>query len=68
MRFIKSLLGRSVVLLKVDVDGILAVPSERNAPRTVHVNRVTLRLAPQGMKVESWQGHFARVDGGVQSV
>src|SRR5580692_10084953 len=47
MRLIEALLGRSVVLLQIDVDGVLAVPAERDAPGAVHVNREPLRPAAQ---------------------
>jgi hypothetical protein len=42
-----------MVLLQVNLPRVAVAPLERNAPGTVDMNRVALRLAPERMEVEA---------------
>jgi hypothetical protein len=42
-----------MVLLQVNLPRVAIAPLKRNAPRTVDVNRVALRFAPERMEVEA---------------
>ena len=42
-----------MILLQVNLDGVLAVPFERDAPGPIDVDSVADRLAPQSVKIEA---------------
>jgi hypothetical protein len=44
---------RLVILLQIDPEGRSVGPFKRDAPRSIHMDRVPLRLATQSMEVES---------------
>ena len=43
----------SMVLLQVNLPRVAIAPLESNAPRTVDVKRIALRLTPERMEVEA---------------
>jgi len=58
-----------VVLLEIDPIGIAVFELEGNAPRPIDVDRVSGRpMAPQSMKVETWNIHVLRMHGPVEGV
>ena len=59
--------GQSVVLHKVDPDGVFALPLEGQAPRHGDVDRVADWLAPQPVEVETRSVHFLWFRGYIQA-
>src|SRR5882762_9763241 len=58
-----------VILLEVDSAGVAILEFERDAPRSVDVGRIALRIkAMQGVKVEARDVHFFGADGDVEAV
>ena len=44
----------SMILLKIDPQGITALPLERDTPRTIDVDAVALEQTMKTMEVEAW--------------
>jgi hypothetical protein len=58
-----------MVLLEIDATGLAVFEFERNAPRSIDVDRIAFRIEPlQGMKVEARDVHFLSADGDVEPV
>jgi hypothetical protein len=58
-----------MVLLEIDPASVAVFEFERDAPRSVDVNRIALWIeAMQRMKVEAWNVHFLRPHGDVETV
>jgi 7,8-dihydro-6-hydroxymethylpterin-pyrophosphokinase len=43
-----------MILLKIDPQGITALPLERDTPRTIDVDAVALEQTMKTMEVEAW--------------
>jgi hypothetical protein len=50
-----------MILLQVDAPRVTIPPFKGNAPRTIDVKGIALRLATQGMKVEAWNVKIGKV-------
>jgi hypothetical protein len=58
-----------MVLLEIDPTSVAVLKFERDAPGSVDVNRIALRIkAMQRVKVEAWDVHFLSSDGDVETV
>ena len=58
-----------MVLLEIDAAGLTIFEFERDAPRSIDMDRITPRIEPlQGMKVEAWDVHFLSSDRDVETV
>jgi hypothetical protein len=58
-----------MALLKIDAAGFAVFEFEGDAPRSIDVDGIALRIeAVQGMKVEAWNVHFLGPDGDVETV
>jgi hypothetical protein len=58
-----------MVLLEIDATGFAVFELERNAPRSIDVDGITLRIESlQGMKVESRNIHFLGPDRDVETI
>jgi hypothetical protein len=58
-----------MVLLEIDATGLAVFEFERDAPRSIDVDRIAFRIEPlQGMKVEARDVHFLGSDGDVEPV
>jgi hypothetical protein len=58
-----------MVLLEIDPAGFAVFEFEGDAPRSIDVDRIALRIEPlQGMKVEAWNIHFLGSDGDVKTI
>jgi hypothetical protein len=56
-----------MVLLEIDATGLAVFEFERDAPRSIDVDRIAFRIEPlQGMKVEARDVHFLSSDGDVK--
>ncbi len=49
-----------MVLLEVNLPRVAVAPLEGDAPRTIDVNGIALRLAPERMEVEAGNVEIAR--------
>jgi hypothetical protein len=49
-----------MILFQINVDRVLSVPPECDAPRTIDVDCVTLRLSPERMEIEARESHLFR--------
>ena len=59
----------SVVLLEIDLNGVATLKFKRDAPGTVHVDRIAHRLeAFERVEIESRNMHFLRPEGCVEAV
>jgi hypothetical protein len=58
-----------VILLKIDATGIAVLELERDAPRSIEVDRITHGLKnPQRMEIKARNIHFLRPDDHIQAV
>jgi hypothetical protein len=57
-----------MVLLQVNMPGISLAPFKRDAPRTVHMKAVTLRLALERMKIKAGDVEIAQRRGLFQRI
>jgi hypothetical protein len=58
-----------MVLFEVDTAGFTVFEFESDAPRSVDVDRIALRIESlQGMKVEAWDVHFLGPDSNVETI
>jgi hypothetical protein len=58
-----------MVLLEIDTAGFAVLELEGDAPWSIDVHRIALRIeAPQGMKVEARNIHFLGLDGNIEPV
>jgi hypothetical protein len=58
-----------VVLLEIHAAGFVILEFKGNAPRSIDVDRITLRIESlQGMKVEARDVHFLCSNGNVEAV
>ena len=57
-----------MVLLQIDPGRRTVFPFERQAPWSVHMNRIALRLAMQGVEVETWLTKLIQRGRGMQRV
>jgi len=58
-----------MVLLEIDATGLAVFEFERNAPRSIDVDRIAFRIESlQGVKVETWDVHFLGPDGYIETV
>jgi len=58
-----------MVLFEIAAAGVAIFEFERNAPRSIDVDRIALRIEPlQGMKVEARDVHFLSPEGNVETV
>ena len=58
-----------MVLLEIDAAGLAVFKFERDAPRSIDVDGITLGTEPlQGMKVEARDVHFLGSDGDVETI
>src|SRR5882672_12679584 len=58
-----------VVLLEIDAAGFAIFEFEGNAPWSIDVDRIALRIeSVQGMKVEARNAHFFGSDGDVETI
>ena len=58
-----------MVLLEIDTTGIAIFEFESDAPRSIDVDRVALRIEPlQRMKIEARNIHFLGSDGDIESI
>ena len=58
-----------MVLLEIDTTGIAIFEFESDAPRSIDVDRVALRIEPlQRMKIEARNIHFLGSDGDIGSI
>src|SRR5258708_1274147 len=63
------MLAPSMVLLEIDPTGFAILEFEGDAPRSIDVDRIALRIEPlQGMKVEARNIHFLGSDGDVEPI
>src|SRR5260370_42182106 len=60
--------SNSMILLQVDPGRRTVFPFERQAPWSVHVNRIALRLGMQGVEVKSWLAKLIQRRRGMQRV
>src|SRR6476646_7133156 len=59
----------SVVLLEIDAASITVLEFKRDAPRSIHVDRVARGFeASQSMKIEARDVHFLRHRRGIQAI
>lgn len=55
-----------MVLLEIDTAGLAVFEFKRDAPWSIDVDRIALRIEPlQGMKVEARDVHFLGSDGNI---
>jgi hypothetical protein len=58
-----------MVLLEIDTAGLAIFEFEGDAPRSIDVDRIALRIEPlQGMKVEAWNIHFLGADRDIETI
>src|SRR5258708_21979140 len=58
-----------MVLLKIDAAGVVTFKFEGDAPRSIDVDRITLRIESlQGMKVEARNAHFLGSNRDVETI
>src|SRR5260370_40623158 len=58
-----------MILFEIDAAGVAIFEFERDAPRSIDVDRITFRIEPlQGMKVETRDVHFLSPDGNLETV
>ncbi len=58
-----------MVLFEIDAAGFAIFELERDAPRSIDVDRIALRIESlQGMKVEARNVHFLGSDGDVETI
>ena len=58
-----------VILLEIDSAGVAIFEFERDAPRSIDVDRIAFRIkAVQSMKVEAGDIHFLGAEGDVETV
>jgi hypothetical protein len=58
-----------VILFEIDAAGLAVFEFERDAPRSIDVDRIAFRIEPlQGMKVEARDVHFLSSNGDVKTV
>ena len=58
-----------MVLLEIDATSFAILEFEGNAPRSIDVDRIPLRVESlQGMKVEARDVHFLGPDGDIQTI
>jgi hypothetical protein len=58
-----------MVSFEIDVAGLAIFEFERDAPRSIDVDRIAFRIESlQGMKVEARNVHFLGSDGGVEPI
>jgi len=58
-----------MILLEIDATNLAILEFEGDAPGSIDVNRVALRIEPlQGMKVEARKVHFLNSDGNLKAI
>jgi hypothetical protein len=58
-----------VILLEIDSAGLAIFEFERDAPRSINVDRIALRVkAVQSVKIEARDIHFLGADGDIKTV
>jgi hypothetical protein len=58
-----------VILLEINATSFAILEFEGDAPGSIDVNRIALRIEPlQGMKVEAWNVHFLGADGDIKTI
>src|SRR6267378_2414066 len=63
------MLAPSVVLLEIDATGFAIFELEGDAPRSIDVDRIALRIKPlQRMKIEARNVHFLGSDGDIETI
>jgi hypothetical protein len=63
------MLAPSVVLFEIDATGFAIFELERDAPRSIDVDRIALRIKPlQRMKIEARNVHFLMSDGDIETI
>jgi hypothetical protein len=59
----------SVILLEVDAASVAVLKFERDAPRSIHMDRIARWVeASQGMEIETGDVHFFRPHGDIQAI
>src|SRR5258708_15703944 len=62
------MLAPSVVLFEIDATGFAIFELERDAPRSIDMDRIALRIKPlQRMKIEARNVHFLGLDGDIEA-
>ena len=57
-----------MILLEVNAQRVAFLELKRNAPRTVDVNGIAKRPAPQRMKIETWNPHVFGTPCAIESI
>ena len=58
-----------MVLLEIDPTGVAILEFERDAPRSIDVDRIALRIKSlQRMKIEARNVHFLGSDGDIETI
>src|SRR5437660_12288900 len=63
------MLAPSMILFEIDATSLAIFEFECDAPRSIDVDRIALRIEPmQGMMIEAREVHFFRPDGNIETV
>jgi len=63
------MLAPPVVLFEIDAPGFAIFELERDAPRSIDMDRIALRIKPlQRMKIEARNVHFLGSDGDIETI